>query len=74
MLNKLPRLYPSPFQLLLKVSTEWREGSTIHTHDCKRGNPKPEHDFFTINWAYGSLEAMKILEHTTSLFQGSPDT
>lgn len=45
MLNKLPRLYPSPFQLLLKVSMEWRDGSTIHIHDCKRGNPKPEHDF-----------------------------
>lgn len=49
MLNRPPELYPSPFQLLLKVSTEWKEGSTIDTHDCKRGNPKPEHDFFTIN-------------------------
>lgn len=74
MLNKPPGLYPSPFQLLIKVSTEQREGSTICTHDCKGESPKPEHDFFTVNWAYGSLEAMKILEHITSFFQGSLDT
>lgn len=51
-----------------------REGSTICTHDCKRGSPKSEHDIFPINWAYGSLEAMKILEHTTSWFHRSLDT